>query len=169
MEQKTNKTTDTFILSQDGETLRFEGNEKACYKDWESESKMYETETFFDWCKNSYPIVPTSQESKKELATNSIEGDFGEDFYNLMQSYRVAPMDNQLSVIKAYEDVKKWITDRNTYLLEQNKKLIEALDICTQLFDAIEEQMPDSPLLGHYAFQMTRNTAKAHLTVNSSK
>ena len=45
----------TFRLTQDGETLQFKGNEALCREDWKSEFDP--TETFFDWCKNSYPYT----------------------------------------------------------------------------------------------------------------
>jgi len=32
-----------------------------------------------------------------------------EEFYNLMQQYRHAPIDNQLEVVAAYEAVKGWL------------------------------------------------------------
>lgn len=67
-----NEQEDKFILSQDGETLTFEGIRANCFADYEeSISQTNETETFFDWCKNSYPYEkaenkPPVQEDKTE-------------------------------------------------------------------------------------------------------
>ncbi len=32
-----------------------------------------------------------------------------QEFFDLMQQYRIAPMENQERVIKAFEDVKEWL------------------------------------------------------------
>lgn len=41
--------------------------------------------------------------------------------------------------------------------------MAHALDACTKLFNAIEEQMPELPMLSHIGYQMTRDSAKAAL------
>lgn len=47
-----------FRLTQDGKTLLFEGVEKDCMADYEDcKEPNNDTETFFDWCKNSYPYT----------------------------------------------------------------------------------------------------------------
>lgn len=43
----------------------------------------------------------------------------------------------------------------------------EALELCVKLFKAMEEQMPDLPLLSHFGYQMTRDTAKEALKLIS--
>jgi hypothetical protein len=54
-EQSTPAPASTFTLKQDGLTLIFEGDFSSCHNDYESSKEPNETETFFDWCKNSYP------------------------------------------------------------------------------------------------------------------
>lgn len=77
MKKNNTHTTEkeVFTLSQDGETLTFEGNLLDCKRDWMLESEMYESETFFDWCKNSYPYIDDNGNSP---ATNNLSPNYKE-------------------------------------------------------------------------------------------
>lgn len=58
---------ESFTLVQDEEALTFNGNESNCRADYEASKEPEETETFFDWCKNSYPYtqVNVAQRNKR--------------------------------------------------------------------------------------------------------
>lgn len=65
-----------FALTQDGQTLNFEGDKESCLNGYNSSKEPDETETFFDWCKNSYPYTNEKGESPIEngnLSPNSGE------------------------------------------------------------------------------------------------
>lgn len=58
-----------FVVHQDRETLICNGNFNKCFHDYESCKEDGETETFFDWCKNSYEYttIPTLKAENEKL------------------------------------------------------------------------------------------------------
>lgn len=62
------------------------------------------------------------------------------------------------------ESIEAWQSQSNaeyiSLAVNNLENLAEALQMCTKLFKAMEEQMPDLPMFSHIGYQMTRDSAK---------
>lgn len=63
-----------------------------------------------------------------------------QEFFDLMQQYRIAPMFNQELVIECYNRVKSW--------LKQNKAALPEKDIAKELYEACIKSINLLPLWG---------------------